>query len=110
MNKKVITNDEAKINIVILRNEKYGIEVKGISKCHPDDTYDKDLGLYLANSRAWIKYYKMLNKAMIEELDCGKLFLDRIQKELGIIEETIQNNEAKLKLIEEDYTNKIKGI
>jgi hypothetical protein len=62
MKKQVISKDEIGLNIVILSNEAYGFSVKGISRCHADDTYDKDLGIRIANTRAWIKYYDKLSK------------------------------------------------
>ena len=64
MKKQVISNDEQKLNIVILTNEALNFSVKGISKCHADDEYDKDLGIKLANTRAWIKYYTKLGKLL----------------------------------------------
>lgn len=62
MKKQIISNDEQKLNIVILRNDSEEICVKGISKCHPDDVYDKEKGIQIANTKAWIKYYEALAK------------------------------------------------
>lgn len=62
MKKQIISKDEEKLNIVILRNDSMDICVKGISKCHPEDEYDREKGIHIANTKAWIKYYDALYK------------------------------------------------
>lgn len=85
MKKQIISNDDKKVNIVILKNDSLGISVKGISKCHPEDIYDRDKGIKIANTKAWIKYYQTLIKVEKRELDFHNEILEW-QK--GIIEES----------------------
>ncbi len=68
MTRKVISKDENKLNIVILTDEDLGIVAKGISRCHANDEYDKKFGISLADTKAWLKYYKKLKLYSMKEL------------------------------------------
>jgi hypothetical protein len=103
MKKQVISNDEQKLNIVILTNEAFNFSVKGISKCHADDEYDKDLGIKLANTRAWIKYYTKLGKLLGQDLDCA-LDLSKFWQEYCVeLQQQQYNAGAKLKELQAEY-------
>ena len=44
----------------------------GIAKCHPDSTFNKEIGMKVARSKALMKYYKKRTKIMreiTEEID-----------------------------------------
>ena len=103
MKKQVISNDEQKLNIVILTNEAFNFSVKGISKCHADDEYDKDLGIKLANTRAWIKYYTKLGKLLGQDLDCA-LDLSKFWQDYCVkLQQQQYNAGAKLKELQAEY-------
>ena len=103
MKKQVISNDEQKLNIVILTNEAFNFSVKGISKCHADDEYDKDLGIKLANTRAWIKYYTKLGKLLGQDLNCA-LDLSKFWQDYCVVLQQQQYNAgAKLKELQAEY-------
>lgn len=103
MKKQVISNDEQKLNIVILTNEAFNFTVKGVSKCHADDEYDKDLGIKLANTRAWIKYYTKLGKLLGKDLDCA-LDLSKFWQEYCVeLQQQQYNAGAKLKELQAEY-------
>ncbi len=72
MRKQIISKDEEKLNIVILSNEDLGIVAKGIARCHAEDEYNKEFGISLANTRAWLKYYAKLSKNSVKELEWAK--------------------------------------
>ena len=103
MKKQVISNDEQKLNIVILTNEAFNFSVKGISKCHADDEYDKDLGIKLANTRAWIKYYTKLGKLLGQDLGCA-LDLSKFWQDYCVeLQQQQYNAGAKLKELQAEY-------
>lgn len=110
MKKQVISNDEKKVNIVILTNEALNISVKGIARCHEDDTYDKELGIKLANTRAWIKYYTKLGKLLEEDLEFG-LDLAKYWQEYAVeLQKQVHTAEAKLKELQAEYTELVDKI
>ncbi len=110
MKKQVISNDEKKVNIVILTNEAYNISVKGIARCHEDDNYDKELGIKLANTRAWIKYYTKLSKMLGEDLDFG-LDLAKFWQEYTVeLQKEIHTVDTKLKELQAEYTELVDKI
>lgn len=110
MKKQVISNDEHKINIVILTNEAFNFSVKGISKCHADDEYDKDLGIKLANTRAWIKYYTKLGKIIGENLDAA-LDLSKFWEDYCVdLQQQQYNANAKLKELQAEYAEIVDKI
>lgn len=110
MRKQVITRSEDKVNIVILSNDAEYIRVKGISKCHDEDTYDEEFGIQLANTRAWLKYYEAIEKRTEEELSFEKEMLEWHQAEIARIEKMQENAKAKKADIEAEYEKMIKGI
>lgn len=67
---KVIRNNKA--TMVILPNGK-----KGVSKCHPDDTYDESIGLTIAYQKAkglkvheyWTDLKDIPTKELLDELE-----------------------------------------
>lgn len=89
MKKQIISKDEIGLNIVILSNEEIGFVVKGFSKCHPDDTYNRDLGIKIANTKAWIKYYEKLKKVIAENTK------DAVELK-GLLETWIENDNAQI--------------
>lgn len=86
MRKQIYSNDEKKVNVVVLSNGKEGILVKGISKCSDEDTYDRETGIKLANSRAWLKYYDQVRK------NCN-VGLEWLRKSVELCNEEIQKLE-----------------
>lgn len=110
MKKQVISNDEKKVNVVILTNEALSISVKGIARCHEDDTYDKELGIKLANTRAWIKYYTKLGKLLEEDLEFG-LDLAKYWQEYTVeLQKQVHTAETKLKELQAEYTELVDKI
>ena len=110
MKKQVISNDEQKLNIVILTNEAFNFSVKGISKCHADDEYDKDLGIKLANTRAWIKYYTKLGKLLEEDLEFGLDLAKYWQDYTVELQKQVHTAEIKLKELQAEYTELVDKI
>lgn len=110
MKKQVINKNEEGMCIVILGNEHYGILVKGISKCHPDDTYDPVLGEKIANSRAWIKYYEKLKKVLSNELECLEELRDYFTNSIEELKITKENAYNKYDEILADYEETLKNL
>ncbi len=110
MEKRVIVKPEAGMVIVLLM-DKYGDVVgKGVSKCHADDTFDAALGEKLANTRAWIKYYKLANRR------CDK-WVDLVKENLAYYERMVKKYQAdkdivadKLATLEKEYDEMLQGI
>lgn len=69
MRKQVFVNEDKRTTVVVLNNEANGILVRGKSICHETDTFNAELGLEIANTRAWIKYYEALGKICEEDID-----------------------------------------
>jgi hypothetical protein len=83
MEKRIIVKENEKMVIVILRGA-YGIEAKGISKCHVDDNFDSELGTKIAYNRAIVKYYSKLSKAadcaISHDEEWAKFWTERTEK------------------------------
>lgn len=62
MNKRIYEDVKNKVVVVTISDECGYIIAKGISKCSPEDEFDIEKGRQLANTRAWIKYYKKILK------------------------------------------------
>lgn len=110
MEKQIISKDEERLNIVILKNEEYGIVVKGIARCHADDEYDKEKGIQLANTRAWIKYYKKLGKDISDNIDLSLRVLKYWEDRSVKLQQEQHNADSKLKELEVEYTKMIGTI
>jgi hypothetical protein len=95
MTRKVISKDEERLNIVILTNETLGIVAKGISRCDVNDNYNREFGIALADTKAWLKYYKKLSKYYT-----GKLKLTKAGEDWWITQLTISKNYADRRVIE----------
>jgi len=101
MEKRIITNDDAKINIVILTNPLNGERIKGISKCHADDIYDRDKGIAIANARAWINYYKSLKRTNKQYLTAAERIIKELTSHKNNYEAIINNSNDKIATLEE---------
>lgn len=110
MEKQIINNEQEKLNIVILKNNHYGILAKGISRCHPDDEYNAEVGEKIANSRAWIKYYAKLRKLLDTELEYAEDLKEVFAKEVENIKESRQNAVDKYNEIVADYNETLKTL
>lgn len=110
MHKQIISNDEAKINIVILKNDALDIVAKGISKCHADDEYDKELGISIANTRAWLKYYEQLRKYTSNSLEWEDKVLEYHTKKCEKLRSTKERAEQKIEEITAEYEKLVQGI
>ena len=110
MRKQIISKDEEKLNIVILSNDELHIVAKGIARCHGEDTYDKEFGIKLANTRAWLKYYEKLAKESLTELEWAneikRFWEDRIAK----LTATQHVANTKYDEIKEEYDKMIETI
>lgn len=110
MHKQIISNDDSKINVVILRNDSLGIIAKGIARCHEEDTYDKELGINLANTKAWLQYYDKLGKETAKELTYAYDILDYWQKEIVRLAQVQHTADAKARVIKEELDNIMKDL
>ena len=110
MYKQVINDDKAKVNVVVLKNEALGIIAKGISRCHEEDTYDKELGINLANTKAWLQYYDKLGKETSKELDYAHEILEYWQNEILRLTKVQHIADAKSKIIQEELDNIMKDL
>lgn len=110
MLKQVITNKDSKISVVVLTNESLGIKVKGISRCHDEDEYNEELGVKLANTRAWIKYYEKLRSCSLKELEIDKELKECWEDEIARLTKVIHIAETKAQEIREEYEKMIEAI
>lgn len=110
MRKQVISNDDAKVNVVILSNESLGIVAKGVARCHAEDNYDKELGINLANTRAWLQYYDKLGKESSQELDYAYAMIEYWQNESVRLAQVKHLSETKAAAIKEELNNIMKDI
>jgi len=110
MRKQIISKDEERLNIVILSNEDLGIVAKGISRCHTEDKYDKEFGISLANTRAWLKYYEKLSKNSIKELEWAEEIRKCWENEVSRLTATKKLADTKFAEIKEEYDKMIGTI
>lgn len=110
MRKQVISNDEARVNIVILSNESLDIIAKGVSKCHADDEYNKELGISIANTRAWIKYYEKLGAVAKRNLPWAEEMKEWYTAKVDKYNQMQELADAKVKEITAEYEKMIEGI
>lgn len=110
MRKQVITRSEDKVNIVILANDAERIQVKGISRCHDEDTYNEEFGIQLANTRAWLKYYEAIEKRAGEELDWEEEMVKWHQDEIARITKMKENAQVKRAEIQEEYDKMLETV
>lgn len=110
MYKQVINDDKAKVNVVVLKNEALDIVAKGIARCHEEDTYDKELGLNLANTKAWLQYYNKLSKNTSKELEYAYEIVDYWQKEIVHLAQVQHTADAKARIIKEELDNIMKDL
>lgn len=110
MNKTIIVKDDEKLAIVILRNENYGITAKGVARCHPEDEYDSEFGVRLANTKAWLNYYDKFNRFSKNRLKWNKQTLDVFTKRVEKIQGEVDNSNAKLEELKAEYTELLKEL
>lgn len=110
MKKQIISKDEEKLNIVILRNDSMGICVKGISKCHPEDEYDREKGIHIANTKAWIKYYEKLGTSAERSLAWEEDMLKYYTDEVARLKSVKEMSAKKVEKISAEYNQLIKEI
>ena len=110
MRKQVFVNEEKRTAVVVLNNEANGILVRGKAVCHETDTFDAELGVNIANTRAWIKYYEALDKVCNEDLETISeisAYWTEIAADTARIKELAAK---KLASIKEEYTKIIENI
>ena len=110
MEKQIISKDDEKLNIVILYNKDLGIMAKGIARCHEEDKYNKEIGIALANTRAWIKYYEKLSKQTKIELDWSEKALKYWEDKITKCVSAKKMANAKLDKMQEEYNKMIGRI
>lgn len=110
MYKQVINDDKAKVNVVVLKNEALDIVAKGIARCHEEDTYDKELGINLANTKAWLQYYDKLGKAAQKELAYAREIIEYWQNEIMRLTQVQHTADAKSRVIKEELDNIMKDL
>jgi hypothetical protein len=110
MRKQIISKDEDKLNIVILSNEDLGIVAKGIARCHAEDEYDKEFGISLANTRAWLKYYEKLAKSATKELQWAEEIRKFWEEDISRLTATKKLADTKFAEIKEEYDKMIGTI
>ena len=110
MEKQIISKDDEKLNIVILYNKDLGIMAKGIARCHAEDEYNKEFGISLANTRAWLKYYKKLAKATESELGWAIEIRKAWEDEITRLTTTKKLANTKFAKIKEEYDKMIGTI
>lgn len=110
MQKKVISDAKNKVNVVILRNDALDIYVKGISKCHEGDTYNEEFGINLANTRAWLKYYQVLDKKSTEDISWLNEMLEWYESRLLKATEGKKVAESKYAEIKKEYEELLKTV
>lgn len=103
MRKQIISKDEEKLNIVILSNEDLGIIAKGVARCHDEDEYNKEFGISLANTRAWLKYYEKLSKSTIKELQWAEEIRKFWEENVSRLTATKKLADSKFAEIKEEY-------
>ena len=103
MRKQIISKDEEKLNIVILSNEDLGIVAKGIARCHTEDEYNKEFGISLANTRAWLKYYEKLAKSSVKNLEWAREIKGIWEDEITRLTTTKKLADTKFAEIKEEY-------
>lgn len=110
MRKQIISKDEEKLNIVILSNEDLGIVAKGIARCHAEDEYDKEFGISLANTRAWLKYYEKLANSTVKELQWAEEIRKFWEEDITRLTATKKFADSKFAEIKEEYDKMIGTI
>ena len=110
MYKQVINDSKAKVNVVVLKNEALDIVAKGIARCHEEDTYNEELGINLANTKAWLQYYNKLSKNTDKELAYAYEIVEYWQKEISRLVSVKHTADAKARVIQEELDNIMKDI
>jgi len=110
MRKQVITNKDEKLNIVILQDDATEITVKGIARCHDSDEYNEEVGLKLANTRAWLKYYEKLAKYNKNKLEYFQYFAKRIKKDIEQANYTLNLANVRAEEIKKEYEELLKTL
>lgn len=110
MYKQVINDDKAKVNVVVLKNESLDIIAKGIARCHEEDTYNKELGENLANTKAWLQYYNKLSKNTDKELAYAYEIVEYWQKEISRLVSVKHTADTKARVIKEELDNIMKDL
>lgn len=110
MRKQIISKDEEKLNIVILSNEDLGIVAKGVARCHAEDEYNKEFGISLANTRAWLKYYKKLAKNSTKNLELIREIKSIWEDKVAHLTATKKLADTKFAEIKEEYDKMMETI
>lgn len=100
MRKQIFTNAEKRIAVVVLTNEANGICVRGKAICHETDTWNEELGISIANTRAWDKYYQKLSKAAEDDLKFANIIVAKWTDEvnrLTYIKDLADRKQAEIK-------------
>jgi len=110
MRKQIISNAEQKLNIVILSDEATNIIAKGMARCHDGDEYNEELGIQIANSRAWLKYYEKLAKYNEKRLQDWQDYENWCIKRREKAEYTINLAKVRAEQIKNEYEELLKTV
>ena len=75
-----------------------------------EDTYDKELGINLANTKAWLQYYDKLGKATQKELAYAREIVEYWQNEIMRLTQVQHTADAKSRVIKEELDNIMKDL
>lgn len=110
MRKQIISNAEQKMNIVILSDEATNIIAKGISRCHDGDEYNEELGIRIANTRAWLKYYEKLAKYNQRRINNLQEYAAIIDARMAQADYTINLANVRAEQIKKEYEELLKNV
>ena len=110
MNKKIYIDEQNRSVVVVLHNNQYRITAKGRAICHETDNFDKEKGINLANTKAWLQYYNKLSKKADKKLAYANEILDYWQKEISNLASVKHRADAKEKVIKEELDNIMKDL
>lgn len=102
MNKKIYIDEQHKSVVVVLYNNQYKITAKGRAICHETDTFDKEIGIKLANNRAWKSYYNKLFKYMKDYTDWADSMIAYHTRNKEEYNKIIDHSRVKLAEIEKE--------
>lgn len=90
--------------LVTLRDKYRLIEDRkfwGVAKCHPDNVFDKEVGMKVARSKALMKYYKMRIKIFRE-------ITEEIDRSLNCCEDALNYSWLSFNEHQDNYINSLK--
>lgn len=110
MDKKVFVNTEKKVAVVVLYNREFNITARGKAVCCEQDTFNEELGIKLANTRAWRDYYVKLAKNADKEVTWYKEYIAKEQAWLEKSEQLKEIAEKKFTELDKEYQDMLASI